>query len=425
MERPGVMRGSDDVDRVTRDIFRAESGRVVAHLVRRFGDVSLAEEAVQDAFTKAVERWPVDGVPPNPGGWITTTARNRALDIVRRESTRHARSVAAHDSIRTMSDMDEHHLDDDPGAAIPDDRLRLLFTCCHPALAPEARVALTLRLVGGLQTHEIANAFLVPDTTMAQRIVRAKRKIAAANIPYRVPDGAELPERLGGVLSVLYLVFNEGYMASSGDTLVRDELCDEAIRLAHVLADLMPDEPEVIGLLALMLLTAARRPARTDANGDLVLLADQDRSRWDRGQIVDGHALVRRCLRRNRPGPYQIQAAIAAVHADAPSADATDWGQIVALYDQLLTVATTPVVRLNRAVAVGERDGCQAGLAALAELDADALDRYAPYHAAHAELLVRAGRTTEAAAAYSQATDATADIALRRHLERRRRAALT
>jgi RNA polymerase sigma-70 factor (ECF subfamily) len=411
----------DDVARVVRDVFRVESGRVVAHLVRRFGDISLAEEAVQDAFARAVERWPVDGLPPNPGGWITTTARNRALDIVRRESTRHARSVAARHGATEQSDMDDL-LFDDAGAGIADDRLRLVFTCCHPALALEARVALTLRLLGGLTTQEIASAFLVPEATMAQRLVRAKRKIAAANIPYRVPEGAELPERLGGVLAVLYLVFNEGYLASSGDALVRDDLCAEAIRLARVVVGLMPDEPEAVGLLALMLLTVARRPARLDAAGDLVLLADQDRSRWDAVAIAEGHALVRRCLRRNRPGPYQIQAAIAAVHADARSADATDWWQIVALYDHLLTVAPTPVVRLNRAVALAERDGWAAGLAALAELDAAALDRYAPYHAAHAELLVRAGRAGEAADAFSHAIAATDDTALRRHLERRRAA---
>jgi len=394
-----------DVARIVRDIFRDESGRVVAHLVRRFGDISLAEEAVQDAFVKAAERWPVDGVPPNPGGWITTTARNRALDVVRRESTRTQRSVAAHHGT--------------PDTAIVDDRLRLIFTCCHPALAPEARVALTLRLLGGLQTAEIARAFLVPEPTMAQRLVRAKKKIQAANIPYRVPEGAELPERLGGVLAVLYLVFNEGYLASSGDSLVRDDLCAEAIRLCRVLVALMPGEPEAVGLLALMLLTVSRRPTRVDEHGDLVLLADQDRRRWDRSLIDEGHELVRRCLRRNRPGPYQIQAAIAAVHADAPTAAATDWGQIVALYDQLLAVAPTPVVALNRAVAVGERDGWEAGLGELEAVDAASLDGYAPYHAARAELLTRSGRTGDATAAFARAIDVSDDGAVRRHLRRR------
>jgi RNA polymerase sigma-70 factor (ECF subfamily) len=415
-----------DVGRVVRDIFREESGRVVAHLIRRFGDISLAEEAVQDAFVKAAERWPVDGVPPNPGGWITTTARNRALDVVRRESTRTERSVAATRGDPGVAELDDD-MDDtfDSGAAIADDRLRLIFTCCHPALAPEARVALTLRLLGGLQTHEIAKAFLVPEPTMAQRIVRAKRKIAAARIPYRVPAGAELPERLDGVLAVLYLVFNEGYMSSSGDSLVRDDLCDEAIRLARVLVALMPDEPEAVGLLALMLLTASRRSTRVDRHGDLVLLADQDRSRWDRGLIAEGHELVRRCLRRNRPGPYQVQAAIAAVHADAPAAAATDWRQITALYDQLMAITPTPVVALNRAIAVGERDGSEAGLRELDRVDRGQLDGYAPYHAARAELLVRVGRPGEAAAEYTRAIELTDDGAVRRHLERRRRAATT
>jgi RNA polymerase sigma-70 factor (ECF subfamily) len=403
-------------------IFRNESGRVVAHLIRRFGDITLAEEAVQDAFVRAAERWPVDGLPPNPGGWITTTARNRALDIVRRESTRTARSIAATRGTPDFGELDDD-MDDDPfdsGAAITDDRLRLIFTCCHPALAPEARVALTLRLLGGLQTHEIAKAFLVPEATMAQRIVRAKRKIAAARIPYRVPAGAELPERLGAVLAVLYLVFNEGYMASSGDSLVRDDLCDEAIRLTRVLVTLMPDEPEAVGLLALMLLIASRRSARVDRNGELVLLADQDRSLWDRALIDDGHALVRRCLRRNRPGPYQIQAAIAAVHADATIADATDWRQIVALYDQLMAIAPTPVVALNRAIAVAERDGSDAGMRELALVDAAALAGYAPYHAARAELLARLGRAGEAADAFTTAIELTDDGTVRRHLERRR-----
>jgi RNA polymerase sigma-70 factor (ECF subfamily) len=413
---PDPVRGGD-VTRIVRDIFRDESGRVVAHLVRRFGDISLAEEAVQDAFVKAAERWPVDGVPPNPGGWITTTARNRALDVVRRESTRTQRSVAAHHGTPDTTTMDDDLLDG--GDAIADDRLRLIFTCCHPALAPEARVALTLRLLGGLHTAEIAKAFLVPEPTMAQRLVRAKKKIQAANIPYRVPDGAELPERLGGVLAVLYLVFNEGYLASSGDSLVRDDLCDEAIRLARVLVGLMPDEPEAVGLLALMLLTVSRRPTRVDEHGDLVLLADQDRTRWDRPLIDEGHELVRRCLRRNQPGPYQIQAAIAAVHADAPTAAATDWGQIVALYDQLLVVAPSPVVALNRAIAVGERDGCEAGLHELEAVDATSLDGYAPHHAARGELLTRARRTADAAAAFARAIELTDDGAVRRHLERR------
>jgi RNA polymerase sigma-70 factor (ECF subfamily) len=409
--------GDADVAR----IFREESGRVVAHLVRRFGDISLAEEAVQDAFVRASERWPVDGVPPNPGGWITTTARNRALDIVRRESTRTQRYAAAFlGTPSTHHDMGIDDIDEyDSGAAISDDRLRLIFTCCHPALAPETRVALTLRLLGGLQTDEIARAFLVPEPTMAQRLVRAKKKIQAANIPYRVPEGADLPERLAAVLAVLYLVFNEGYFASSGDSLLRRDLTDEAVRLARLLVTLMPDEPEALGLLALMLLAEARREARVDAAGDLVLLADQDRTRWDTALIGEGHALVRGCLRRNRPGPYQIQAAIAAVHTDAPDAASTDWGQIVALYDQLVSIAPTPVVQLNRAVAIAERDGHDAGLAELDRIDAGTLDGYAPYHAARAELLVRADRTAAARHAFERAVELSDEQAQRRHLRRR------
>jgi RNA polymerase sigma-70 factor (ECF subfamily) len=411
--------GSNDRVDVAR-VFREESGRVVAHLVRRFGDISLAEEAVQDAFVRASERWPVDGVPPNPGGWITTTARNRALDIVRRESTRTQRYTAAFHATHPHHDMGIDDIEAfDSGAAISDDRLRLIFTCCHPALAPETRVALTLRLLGGLQTGEIAKAFLVPEPTMAQRLVRAKRKIQAANIPYRVPEGADLPERLAAVLAVLYLVFNEGYFASSGDSLLRRDLTDEAVRLARLLVVLMPDEPEAVGLLALMLLAEARREARVDPAGDLVLLADQDRTLWDTELIRDGHALVRGCLRRNRPGPYQIQAAIAAVHTDAPDAASTDWDQIVALYDQLVSVAPTPVVLLNRAVAIAERDGHEAGLAELDRVDAGTLDGYAPYHAARAELLVRANRAAEARGAYQRAVELSDEQAQRRHLLRR------
>ncbi len=345
--------------------FRREYGRCVATLVRFLGDIDLAEEAVQEAFTIATGRWPATGLPPNPGAWITTTAKNRAIDHLRRESSRedkHAQAalIYAPDE-RYGQDENAGHETTGQVGPVHDDRLRLIFTCCHPALARTAQVALTLRLLGGLQTPEIARAFLVPEATMAQRIVRAKRKIKAAAIPYRVPGDAELPDRLEAVLSVVYLIFNEGYVASEGGALVRDDLCAEAIRLARLLAELMPDEPEALGLLALLLLTHSRRAARIGADGSLVLLPDQDRSRWDLDLIAEGQALVRACLRRNRPGPYQIQAAINAVHSDAADAACTDWGQILRLYDQLLARAPTQVVALNRAVALAEVDGPLAG----------------------------------------------------------------
>jgi RNA polymerase sigma-70 factor (ECF subfamily) len=392
----------DDIARV----FREASGKAVATLVRYFGDIGVAEEAVQDAFVVAIEQWPVRGLPPSPAGWIITTARNRGIDKVRRESTRDDRQAEA----TRMQPTDEPPPDTGP---IADDQLRLIFTCCHPALNQPAQIALTLRLIAGLQTPEIAKAFLVPEATLAQRIVRAKHKISAAKVPYRVPSDAELPDRLRPVLAVLYLVFNEGYVASSGDDLVRADLCAEAIRLARLLAELMPDEPEVHGLLALLLLTEARRPARVDADGRLVRLADQDRRRWDQGLIAEGHAIVRALLRRNLPGPYQIQAAIAAVHADAAVAEATAWDQVVALYDQLLVLTHTPIVGLNRAIAVAERDGPAAALALLDALD---LDGYHLLHATRGELLGRLGRTDEAATAYERALALTDNAAERTFL---------
>jgi RNA polymerase sigma-70 factor (ECF subfamily) len=396
---------ADDVAR----LFRDESGRCIATLVRILGDIDLAEDAVQEAFVVAAQRWPEDGLPPNPGAWLTTTARNRAIDRLRRESTRADRETAA----TTMATPSEP-LDVGP---LPDDQLRLIFTCCHPALSQEARVALTLRLIAGLQTPEVAHAFLVPEATMAQRIVRAKKKIKAANLPYRVPNAAELPERLRSVLAVLYLIFTEGHRASASDQLVREDLCAEAIRLARLVCDLMPQEPEAVGLLALMLLTDARRATRVDDDGVLVPLPRQDRSRWDREQIAEGHELVRRCLRRNQPGPYQIQAAINAVHTDAASAEQTDWVQILALYDQLVPFAPTPVVQLNRAVAVAEVRGPEEALQEVEVLD---LDTYVPHHATRADLLRRVGRAAEAIDAYDRAITLTTADPERRYLERRR-----
>jgi len=394
-------------------IYREEYGRVVASLARRFGDLDIAEDAAAEALVKAIERWPDDGIPPNPGGWLTTTAANGAIDRIRRESLRDTKHQAA----MMISDDTPH----EPTGPVEDDRLRLVFTCCHPALAPEARVALTLRLLGGLTVEEIARAFLVAETTMAQRITRAKAKIKAAHIPYRVPEHDDVTDRLGAVLAVIYLVFNEGYLSSAGEDPVRTELTAEAIRLGRILRQLLPEEGEVAGLLALMLLSEARRTARF-AGGELVTLDEQDRSGWDRALIVEGHALVRECLARvastsSRPGPYQIMAAINAVHTDAQDHRDTDWTQVVALYDQLYAVSPTPIIALNRAVAVAELDGPDVALAIIDSLD---LGGYHAWHATRADLLRRLGRSAEARTEYDAAIAATQNPAETAYLSRRR-----
>jgi len=389
-------------------VFREEYGRLIASLARRFGDIDIAEEAAGEALVAALEKWPGAGLPPNPGGWLTTTAGNRAIDRIRRDKQRDAKHQAAL--------MVYDNTQNEPAGAVEDDRLRLLFTCCHPALAPEARIALTLRLLGGLTVPEIAQAFFVPETTMAQRITRAKKTIASANVPYRVPGATDLPARLDGVLTVLFLVFNEGYLATGEGDPVRAELTGEAIRLTRVLRGLLPDEPEVTGLLALQVLTEARREARV-RNGQLVPLDEQDRGGWDRALIAEGHGLVRECLTINRPGRYQILAAINAVHTDAPTASDTDWRQVVALYDQLTRLDPSPVVALNRAVAVAELDGPEVALALIDRLP---LTGYHAWHAARADMLRKLGRSAEARDAYAAAIAATSNTAEQAYLSRKR-----
>ena len=402
--------------------FRDEGPAVLATLARRLGgDVGLAEDALQDALADALRAWPRDGVPRVPAAWITTTARNRAVDRLRRERGAGERIADLEHRMRLEQDHPEPAADD----VIADDRLRLVFTCCHPALAMEARVALTLRLVGGLTTAQVAAAFLVGEAAMAQRLVRAKRKIAAARIPYRVPEAHDLPDRIAGVLAVLYLIYNEGYRASGGDALTRPDLATGALRLGRLLALLMPDDAETLGLLALMLLHDARRGARTDRDGAYVPLDRQDRASWDAAEIAEGTGALDHALRLRRPGPYQLQAAISALHASAPTADATDWPQIAALYGRLAALAPSPVVDVNRAVAVTYADGPQAGLAILAPLlEDERLTGYQPLHAAHAELLRRAGHPAEAVAAYDRAIALTENAAERADLLSRRAAAL-
>ncbi len=405
---------SSAVDAAVAGAFRDEWGRVVATVIRVTGDWDLAEECAQDAFAQAIERWPRDGVPRNPGAWLTTTARNRAVDRLRRAATG---QLKVHEAA-VLSSSDEPGDVDDSG--VSDDRLRLIFTCCHPALSPETRVALTLRTLAGLTTSEIARAFLVPEQTMAQRLVRAKRKIRNAGIPYRVSPAHLLPERTAAVLAVLYLLFNEGYAATEGSDLVRRQLCAEAIRLGRLLVALMPDEPEARGLLALMLLHDARRAARVDARGEVVSLEHQDRTLWDRQAIAEGVELLDAALRRERPGPYQVQAAIAACHATAPDAASTDWVEIAGLYGRLAAMVPSPVVALNRAVAVAMADGPDAGLAMVDELERSG--RLAGYHllpATKADLLRRVGRGDEAAVAYRAALELAATDSEQRYLRRR------
>jgi RNA polymerase sigma-70 factor, ECF subfamily len=400
------------------EAFRSEWGRVVAHLIRVTGNWDLAEECAQDAFTKALERWPRDGIPTSPAGWLKTTARHRALDRLRRTTVGEAKLEAL--AMTTLPSQLPSQSDEQDDSGIADDRLRLMFTCCHPALPIEGQVALTLRTLAGLTTAEIARAFLVPQETMAKRLVRVKRKIQDAGIPYRVPPAHQLPERLVAVLAVIYALFNEGYGASAGADLIRTGLCAEAIRLGRLLAELMPDEPEAVGLLSLMVLHDARRPARVDAAGDLVTLEDQDRTRWDSTAIGEACAVLDAAVRRRRPGPYQLQAAIVACHALSPTAAATDWVEIAALYKRLSQMVPSPVVALNRAVAIGMADGPAAALRLVEQIEqSGALADYHLLPATRADLLRRLGRNDQAAVAYRRALELAPTDAERRYLTKR------
>ncbi len=408
-----------DASASVESVFREESGRIIATLIRLSGSFDRAEEAMQEAFASALAAWPAKGIPQNPAAWITAVAHRKLIDVVRRENTRLEKQDSMLYEVENSQRRQPDTMDD-AAMNYPDDRLCLIFTCCHPALNLEAQVALTLRTLGGLATPEIARAFLVPEPTVAQRLVRAKRKIQAARIPYEIPPPERLAERLTAVMAVIYLVFNEGYSATSGAVLIRRELCQEAIRLARILGQLMPAEPEITGLLALMLLQDSRRETRVTASGELVTLEEQDRSRWDRGEITEGTRLVETSLRQRRVGPYQLQAAIAAVHANAQSSEATDWAEIAALYRELATLSPTPVVALNRAVAVAMSDGWEKGLTLIDELGTSGkLSGYYLYHAARADLLRRLGRNAEAAAAYREAIALATNAVEQTYLKRR------